>query len=69
MSPYGVDKDLGGDNEENVSWMENCVRKVMKQGKDKSSAVAICKATLKRSKNNKAKASFIIDKKLYELLR
>lgn len=66
--PYGVDEDLGGDSKENVAWMEECVKKVMKQGKDKSSAIAICKATLKRSKSNKAKASFIIDKELYKLL-
>lgn len=61
MSPYGIDKDLGGDSKENDSWMEQCVQKVMKKGKDKSSAIAICKATLRKSKGNKEKASFIID--------
>ena len=60
MSPYRVDKDIGGDSDENVSWMENCVKKVMKTGKDKGNAVAICKATLKKTKGNKSKAEFIL---------
>jgi len=58
--PYGVDKDIGGDSDENVSWMEKCVQKVMKTGKDKGSAVAICKSTLKKTKGDKAKAEFIL---------
>jgi hypothetical protein len=58
--PYGVDKKQGGDSPENVKWMENCVTKVMKTGKDKGSAIAICKTTLGKAKNNKAKAEFII---------
>jgi uncharacterized protein YoaH (UPF0181 family) len=61
MSPYGIDKSLGGDSKENDSWMEQCVQKVMKTGKDKGSAIAICKITLRKSKGNKSKASFIID--------
>ena len=59
--PYGVDKHLGGDNKENDSFMEQCVKKVMKTGKDKSSAIAICKASLAKSKGKKAQAEFIID--------
>ena len=59
--PYGVDKKLGGDSPENDSWMENCVKKVMKTGKDKGSAVAICKTTFKKMKKDKAKSSFVID--------
>jgi hypothetical protein len=59
--PYNVDKEQGGDNKENDKWMENCVAKVMKSGKDKGSAVAICKTTLKKSKDNKAKAEFLLD--------
>jgi hypothetical protein len=66
--PYGIDKSIGGDSPENTKWMEECVRKVMKTGKDKSSAIAICKATLKRSKADHAKASYIIDKNLIKLL-
>jgi hypothetical protein len=26
--PFGVDKDLGGDNEENTNWMERCKKGV-----------------------------------------
>lgn len=59
--PYGIDKDLGGDSPENDTWMEKCVTKVMKQGKDKGSAIAICKTTFKKMKGNKDKASFLLD--------
>ena len=59
--PYGVDKNMGGDSKENDKWMENCVQKVMKSGKDKSSAVAICKTTLSKTKGDKAKAEFILE--------
>ncbi len=57
--PYNVDKDLGGDNESNEKWMEGCVEKVMKSGKSKSSAIAICKAQLRKSKVNKKKDSAV----------
>ena len=58
--PYGVDKDIGGDSEENTGWMEKCVQKVMKTGKEKENAIAICKSTLKKTKGDKAKAEFIL---------
>lgn len=55
MSPYGVDKKLGGDNKKNDSWMESCVTSVMnKQKKPKSSAIAICKAQMKRKNESKS---------------
>ena len=44
--PYGISKDAGGDSPENVNKMESCVQKVMKGGKSKDSAIAICKTTL-----------------------
>lgn len=50
--PYNVDKDLGGDSKENTGWMERCVTKVEKSGKSKSSAIAICKAQMKKSKTS-----------------
>jgi hypothetical protein len=65
--PYGVDKEIGGDSKENDAWMENCVQKVMsrkgKDGKpiDKSSAVAICKTTLSKSKGDHAKAQITLE--------
>jgi len=46
--PYSVDKDLGGDNKENDDFMEKCVKRVMDSGKDKNSAIAICKAQMKK---------------------
>jgi ribosomal protein S7 len=61
MSPYGVDKDLGGDSKPNDAWMERCVTRVMKSGKDKSSAIAICKSTMKKSKDNHSEAELLLD--------
>ena len=62
--PYGIDKKLGGDSPENDKWMENCIQKVMKGGKDKGSAIAICKTTFHKMKGNKAKAEFILNQVL-----
>jgi ribosomal protein S7 len=59
--PYGVDKKIGGDSKENDKWMENCVTKVMKSGKDKGSAIAICKTSLQKMKGDKAKAEFLLE--------
>lgn len=71
MSPYGIDKDLGGDSPQNTSWMESCVKKVMnkkdKAGNtiDKSKAIAICKNSFKKSKANatlaEADIQFLLD--------
>lgn len=47
--PYGVSKDVGGDSPSNDSLMEKCVEQVMKQGKDKQSAIRICKSSIQRS--------------------
>lgn len=63
--PYGVDKKLGGDNPSNVKWMEKCVSRVQgtkdKQGHaiDKGRAIAICKATLKKSRQKNAKSEML----------
>lgn len=48
--PYRVDKDQGGDSKENTGWMEKCVTRVEESGKSKPSAIAICKAQMKKSK-------------------
>lgn len=64
--PYGIDKHMGGDTKENDTWMENCVKKVMKQGKNKSSAIAICKTTLAKTKGDTKKAEFIISEIIKE---
>jgi hypothetical protein len=58
--PYGVDKEQGGDSKENDKWMERCVQRVMAGGKDKGSAVAICKTTLKKMHSDQKKAEFAI---------
>lgn len=47
--PYNM---KGGDTPENTKFMEGCVKKVMAQGKDKSSAIAICKSTYEKKQNN-----------------
>lgn len=66
--PYGVDKKIGGDSKENDSWMEDCVTKVMNNsGKDKSSAIAICKAQLQKKKESKSSLEpFVYDPSLVE---
>lgn len=58
--PYGI-KD---ETPEQTKWMEKCVIKVMKSGKDKSSAVAICKSQLKKSKGSISKAELVLTKLL-----
>lgn len=49
--PFGIDKKQGGDSPSNVKWMERCVARQMKEGKTKSSAIAICKYVLKKKKD------------------
>ena len=66
MSPYGMDKNMGGDSPENVKWVENCVQKVMGKMKPgmmngKAHAIAICKDTFKKMKGDQAKAEIEID--------
>jgi hypothetical protein len=51
--PYGVDKELGGDNKANTKFMEACVKAVKGQKSrkgiiDEASAIMICKSTLKK---------------------
>jgi hypothetical protein len=55
--PYGLPKEVGGDSPANVKWMEKCVSDVQKQGKSKSSAVAICKSQLIKSKSKDKSSS------------
>lgn len=45
--PYNM---RGGDTPESTAWMERCVAAVMKDGKEKSNAIAICKAAYARHK-------------------
>jgi hypothetical protein len=58
MSPYGVDKKIGGDNEDNVSFMEKCVNSIVGTNKrtgkpyTKGEKIAICKTQLKKSKSD-----------------
>lgn len=42
--PYGMPKDI--DSDETNSKMERCVAQVMKSGKNKTSAIKICKASM-----------------------
>lgn len=45
-SKYGIPKDAGGDSPENMDKMHRCVEKVQKGGKDKESAIRICKSSM-----------------------
>lgn len=56
--PYGIDKDLGGDNKPNLDFMERCVKSVMDSGKAKPSAIAICKAQLRKKHEKNAEIKF-----------
>ncbi len=51
--PYGVAKDVGGDSPSNDSLMEKCVTQVMRQGKDKETAIRICKSSIQRQLRRK----------------
>ena len=47
--PYGVAKAVGGDNPANDSKMESCVQRLVSQGRDKVTAIKICKVAIERS--------------------
>lgn len=72
--PYGVDKKIGGDSPENVSWMEKCVSKVSgtnnRTGKPytKGEKIAICKAQLAKKKEAGASLSedFVLDPEILD---
>ncbi len=51
--PYGIDKKIGGDSKENVTWMERCVKSIKKQNPSYSEqkAIRICKTQLVKNKN------------------
>jgi len=58
----------GDKNPDTEKWMSDCVSKVMKSGKDKGSAIAICKTTFKKMHENKEKAEFIIDQIITKII-
>lgn len=47
--PYGLAKKAGGDSPKNDAKMERCVANLTSQGKDKTTAIRICKAAIQRS--------------------
>ena len=48
------------DAKTNDAWMNRCILRVMKGGKDKGTAVAICKNTLQKMKGDTKKADSAI---------
>jgi hypothetical protein len=62
--PYGIENETP----EITKWMERCVQAVQKKNNklDKSSAIAICKYQLKKSKDDTEKAEFYLSKLLEE---
>lgn len=48
--PYGFPKKLGGDSPSNDAKMEACVARVMATGKDKVTAIKICKVSIAMKK-------------------
>ena len=55
--PYGLPKDIGGDSPSNIKWMENCISKLSKT-RGKSSAIAICKSQLIKTRRKNKKSEF-----------
>jgi hypothetical protein len=53
--PYNVENE----KDEDTKFMESCVKKVMKTGKDKSSSIAICKTTLQKKKDSNQEDTLI----------
>lgn len=47
--PYGISKKVGGDTQAVDSKMERCVSDVIKTGKDKVTAIKICKSSITNS--------------------
>jgi hypothetical protein len=47
--PYSLAKDAGGDNSANDAKMERCVQHLVSQGRDKVTAIRICKTAIQRS--------------------
>lgn len=47
--PYGVAKDIGGDNAENDAKMERCVAANTAKGYSKESAIRICKVSIQNA--------------------
>jgi hypothetical protein len=53
--PYGMPQSMGGDTKESDAWMENCVAKVSKSGKNQDHSIAICNAVwMKKHADTKA---------------
>lgn len=50
--PYGMPKDIGGDNASNDSAMERRVKAIQAHGHSKSSAIAIAKAAIIKEKRH-----------------
>lgn len=47
--PYGMAKKAGGDSPQNDAKMEACVSSLVSKGRDKVTAIKICKAAIQRS--------------------
>ena len=47
-------------NSNEAAWMERCILRVMRGGKDKGSAIAICKNTYKKTQGDQKKADSAI---------
>ena len=57
--PYNLPKEIGGDSSENTSKMESCVKELVKKGKAKNSAIAICKSSLIKARGKAALARLL----------
>jgi hypothetical protein len=49
LVPYGISHKVGGDTPNTDAKMERCVAQIVAQGRDKVSAIKICKAAIEKS--------------------
>ena len=53
-----------GVDDSDTKWMEKCTSSVMETGKDKSSAIAICRSQLKKKKESNSELDLVIDEEV-----
>lgn len=64
--PYGIDKNIGGDSDKNVTWMKKCIDGISGTNKrtgkpyTQLEKIAICKAQLTKNKSDSS-TSFELD--------
>lgn len=75
MTPYGVEKHIGGDSKENTKYIEDCVNGISGENKKtgkpytKGEKIAICKASMKNKESELTEAEIEIVITQYYVLK